>query len=157
MRKRSSPTCTQCYKVCTEEATAWQAKQAQISSGSGSRAMPLSPGRGRWWWHWAVSRLEPQRTPGVSPGSVAAKSPRLPETTSRAVCAPSSQRDNSGQVQSIFWNVHLSDPEKDVQNDKKKGTPGRGKLLSQASLWPRPQCARLITTREESWQRVKGW
>lgn len=29
----------------------------------------------------------------------------------------------------IFWNIHLSDPEEDLKNDAKKGTPGHDKLF----------------------------
>ncbi|KAL3991578.1 ATP-dependent RNA helicase DDX56/DBP9 [Sarotherodon galilaeus] len=33
------------------------------------------------------------------------------------------------RFRSIFWNIHLSDPEEDLKNDAKKGTPGHDKLF----------------------------
>ena len=40
------------------------------------------------------------------------------------------------RFRSILWNIHLSEPEEDAQNESKKGTLGHDR---QASLWQHPQ------------------
>ena len=69
------------------------------------------------------------------------------------------------RFRSIFWNIHLSDPEEDAQNDSKKGTPGYDKLFRvrplyddilnacQAHYQPRRELAvdeRMVATRAKS-------
>ena len=39
------------------------------------------------------------------------------------------------RFRSILWNIHLSDPEEDAQNDRKKGTPGHDKLFRVRPLY----------------------
>ncbi|XP_049900252.1 piggyBac transposable element-derived protein 4-like [Epinephelus moara] len=39
------------------------------------------------------------------------------------------------RFRSIFWNIHLSDPEEDVHNDRQKGTPGHDKLFRVRPLY----------------------
>uniref|UniRef100_A0A3Q0S922 PiggyBac transposable element-derived protein domain-containing protein n=1 Tax=Amphilophus citrinellus TaxID=61819 RepID=A0A3Q0S922_AMPCI len=39
------------------------------------------------------------------------------------------------RFRSIFWNIQFSDPEEDVQNERKKGTPGHDKLFAVRPLY----------------------
>uniref|UniRef100_A0A671UTR0 PiggyBac transposable element-derived protein domain-containing protein n=1 Tax=Sparus aurata TaxID=8175 RepID=A0A671UTR0_SPAAU len=39
------------------------------------------------------------------------------------------------RFRSILWNIHLSDPEEDVENERKKGTPGYDKLFRVRPLY----------------------
>uniref|UniRef100_I3JTA2 PiggyBac transposable element-derived protein domain-containing protein n=1 Tax=Oreochromis niloticus TaxID=8128 RepID=I3JTA2_ORENI len=39
------------------------------------------------------------------------------------------------RFRSIFWKIHLSDPEEDLKNDAKKGTPGHDKLFRVRSIY----------------------
>uniref|UniRef100_A0A087X5I5 Zgc:162611 n=1 Tax=Poecilia formosa TaxID=48698 RepID=A0A087X5I5_POEFO len=45
------------------------------------------------------------------------------------------------RFRTIFWNIHLSDPEEDEQNDKTKGTPGHDKLFRIRPLYDDILCA----------------
>lgn len=53
---------------------------------------------------------------------VAAKSPRRRNHITSAPF-PATVR-----FRTLFWNIHMSDPEEDVKNDKRKGTPDYDKL-----------------------------
>lgn len=39
------------------------------------------------------------------------------------------------RIRSIFWNIHLSDPDEDIENDRRKGTPGHDKLFRVRPLY----------------------
>ncbi|KAI3372221.1 hypothetical protein L3Q82_022659 [Scortum barcoo] len=53
------------------------------------------------------------------------------------------------RFRSIFWNIHLSDPEEEIQNDRKKVTPGHDKLFRVRPLYDDMACQTYYHPRTE--------